>query len=161
MSTSGSSDPQHESTSRRPVRIVLADDHAVVRRGLELVLEREPGLEVIDVAGDVASALASVRTHKPDVLVLDLNMPGGSSLDAIPELRALTPETQIVVLTMQAEPAIVRAARAAGALGYVLKEAADAELVEAVHRAAAGERYINRQVAASLIAERILTEGWD
>jgi two-component system response regulator NreC len=88
-------------------------------------------------------------------------MPGGSSLEMIPELRAMIPETQIVVLTMQAQPATVRAARAAGALGYVLKEAADAELVEAVHRAALGERYINRRVAASLVAERMATEGWD
>lgn len=143
------------------MRIVLADDHEVVRAGLQLVLEREAQFTVVAVAGDVASARALVTGHRPDVLVLDLNMPGGSSLEAIPKLRAEVPDTQIVVLTMQADAATVRAARMAGALGYVLKEAAGAELVEAVHRAAAGERYINRAVASSLVIEWGSRPSWD
>jgi two-component system response regulator NreC len=87
------------------------------------------------------------------VLVLDLNMPGGSSLDAIPVLRNEAPETQIVILTMQEEPAFARQALSAGAIGYVLKEAADAELVEAVRRAAAGETYLNPALGARIARE--------
>jgi two-component system response regulator NreC len=94
-----------------------------------------------------------VRGHHPKVLVLDLNMPGGSSLEAIPAIRAESPDTEIVVLTMQQEPAFAREALRAGALGYVLKEAADDELVEAVRRAAAGESYLNPKLGARIAAE--------
>ena len=87
---------------------MIADDHAVVRRGLRQVLEAEEGFEVVAEASDLDGARRYVRGHHPDVLVLDLNMPGGSSLDGIPEIRAECPETQIVVLTMQDEPAYAR-----------------------------------------------------
>jgi two-component system, NarL family, response regulator NreC len=140
-------------TADKPLRIVIADDHSVVRRGLRQVLEADSGLEVVAEAEDVESARRYVRGHKPDVLVLDLNMPGGSSLDAIPEIRAESPDTQIVILTMQDEPAYARQALAAGVMGYVLKEAADAELVEAVRRAAAGDTYLNPRLGARLAAE--------
>jgi two-component system, NarL family, response regulator NreC len=143
------------------LRIVVAEDHRVVRRGLQLVLDGEPDLSVVAQAGTVAEARALVREHAPHVLVLDLNMPGGPSLQAIPGLRAEAPETQIVVLTMEDEPSLVRAARRAGALGYVLKEAADSDLVDAVRRAAAGERYLNRRLAARLIAQHTEEQGWD
>ncbi len=93
--------------------------------------------------------------------MLDLSMPGGSSLEAIPTLREESPDTQIVVLTMEDDPALVRAARRAGALGYVLKESAHADLVDAVRRAAVGEAYLNRQLAARLIAARTAEQGWD
>jgi two-component system, NarL family, response regulator NreC len=135
-----------------PIRIVLADDHAVVRRGLRLLLDSEPDFEVAE-AGDVDGARRYVRGHHPAVLVLDLNMPGGSSLDAIPQLRAEAPDTQIVVLTMQDEPAFARQALGARALGYVLKEAADGELVEAVRRAAAGDSYLNPRLGARVASE--------
>jgi len=136
-----------------PVRIVLADDHLVVRAGLRLLLDGEPGLEVVAEAGDIEAARRYVRGHHPDVLVLDLNMPGGSSLEAIPAIRAESPDTQIVVLTMQQEPAFAREALGGGALGYVLKEAADEELVEAVRRAAAGESYLNPRLGARIASE--------
>jgi two-component system response regulator NreC len=132
----------------RPLRVVIADDHPVVRRGLRELLDGEGGLEVVAEAGDVDGALRYVRGHHPDVLVLDLNMPGGSSLDAIPKIRAAAPETQIVVLTMQDEPAYARQALSAGVLGYVLKEAADSELVEAIRRAAEGDTYLNPRLGA-------------
>ena len=135
------------------LRIVIADDHSVVRRGLRQVLEAEPGIEVVAEAEDVDGARRYVRGHKPDVLVLDLNMPGGSTLAAIPEIRAEAPRTQIVILTMQNEPAYAREALAAGVMGYVLKEAADTELVEAVQRAAAGDTYLNPRLGARLAAE--------
>jgi two-component system response regulator NreC len=136
-----------------PIRIVLADDHAVVRRGLELLLETEAGFEVVASVGDVGAAIRSTLGHKPDVLVLDLNMPGGSSLDAIPKILAASPQTRIAVLTMQNEPAFARQALGAGAMAYVLKEAAGDELVEAVRRAAAGETYLNPQLGARMAAE--------
>ena len=145
----------------QPVRIVLAEDHQVVRRGLQLVLESEPGLTVVAQAGDIASARECVRQHSPDVLVLDLNMPGGSSLELIAKLQAEAPDTTIVVLTMEEEPAFVWAVRQAGALGYVLKEASDTELVAAVRSVAAGEPYIQRQLAARLVAERLRTQPSD
>jgi two-component system response regulator NreC len=136
-----------------PIRIVIADDHAVVRSGLRLLLEAESDFEVVAEAGDVDSARRYVRGHHPAVLVLDLNMPGGSSLDAIPLIRTEALDTQIVVLTMQEEPAFARQALGAGAAGYVLKEAADSELVEAVRRAAAGETYLNPTLGARIARE--------
>jgi two-component system response regulator NreC len=139
--------------SDEPLRIVIADDHSVVRRGLRQLLEDEEGLEIVAEAEDLDGARRYVLGHKPDVLVLDLNMPGGSSLEAIPQIRADSPETQIVILTMQNEPAYAREALSAGVLGYVLKEAADDELVEAVRRAAAGDTFLNPRLGARVAAE--------
>jgi len=141
------------------IRIVLADDHAVVRRGLELLLEIEDDFEVVASVGDVDAAIRTTRGYKPDVLVLDLNMPGGSSLDAIPQILEASPKTGIAVLTMQDEPAFARQALGSGALAYVLKEAADDELVEAVRRAAAGETYLNPQLGARMAAEPSAPSG--
>jgi len=135
------------------VRIVLADDHAVVRSALRLLLEAEADFEVVAEAGDAENAARKVRGHHPDVLVLDLNMPGGSGLAMLPKIREESPETQVVVLTMQSEPAFAREAMRAGALGYVLKEAADAELVRAVRMAASGETYLQPELGARLAAE--------
>jgi two-component system response regulator NreC len=139
--------------AQQTIRVVLADDHAVVRSGLKLLLESESDLEVVAEAGDVEDAQRYVRGHRPAVLVLDLNMPGGSSLEAIPDIREHSPDTQIVVLTMQQEPAFARHALSAGAIGYVLKEAADDELVEAVRRAARSESYLNPRLGARLASE--------
>ena len=123
-----------EETKR--TRVVLADDHQVVRDGLKLLLDGEADIEVAAEAGDVDSAVRYVRGHKPHVLVLDLNMPGGSSLEAIPKLREEFPDTAVVVLTMQEDLAFAREAMQKGATGYVLKHAAGTELLEAVRLAA-------------------------
>jgi two-component system response regulator NreC len=141
------------------IRIVLADDHATVRRGLQLLLDAEEGFEVVASVGDVAAAIRSTRGHKPDVLVLDLNMPGGSSLDAIPTILEASPSTKIAVLTMQNEPAFARRALGAGATAYVLKEAADDELITAIRRAAAGDTYLNPQLGARMAAEPAQPSG--
>ncbi|HSZ05880.1 MAG TPA: response regulator transcription factor [Solirubrobacteraceae bacterium] len=151
--SSAGGDVDGEAPATQSIRIVLADDHAVVRSGLRLLLDSEDDFEVVAEASDVDSARRYVRGHHPLVLVLDLNMPGGSSLEAIPLLREESPDTQIVVLTMQQEPAFAREALGAGALGYVLKEAADEELVEAVRRAAAGESYLNPRLGARIASE--------
>ena len=137
------------------VRIVLADDHEVVRAGLRLLLEAEPGFEVVAEAGDVEGAVRYTRGHKPAVLVLDLNMPGAkTSLEAIPDIKEASPATNVVILTMQDDPAFARSALQAGALGYVLKEAADDELIEAVHRASDGDSYLNPRLGAALASLR-------
>lgn len=150
--TEGSSPPPPPG-DETVIRVVIADDHAVVRRGLRQVLESEDGIEVVAEAPDLSDARRYVRGHHPNVLVLDLNLPEGLSLDAIPELRSEFPATQIVVLTMQNEPAYARQALASGALGYVLKEAAEAELVEAVRRASRGDTYLNPRLGARVAAE--------
>ena len=137
-----------------PIRVVLADDHEVVRDGLKLLLEDEPDIEVVAEAGDTESAIRYVRGHTPDVLVLDINMPGGSSLTSIPGLREEFPDTGIVVLTMQEDLAFAREAMQSGALGYVLKHSAGSELVEAVQLAAKGEIYLNPRLGARLAAEQ-------
>jgi two-component system, NarL family, response regulator NreC len=142
-----------ERAGEQTIRIVLADDHEVVRTGLRMLLDSQPDFEVVAEASDTESARRYVLGHHPKVLVLDLNMPGGSSLEAIPAMREEFPDTQIVVLTMQKEPAFAREALSAGALGYVLKEAAHAELVEAVRRAAVGESYLNPRLGARMASE--------
>jgi two-component system response regulator NreC len=135
------------------ISIVIADDHQVVRAGLRLLLEAEEGFEVVAEAGDVPTTERRLTAYHPRVLILDLNMPGESSLPAIPRMRQNAPDTQIVVLTMQNDPAFAREALRAGATGYVLKEAADTELVQAVRLAAEGRTYLNPELGARLAAE--------
>lgn len=129
-----------------PTTIVLADDHTIVRSALRALLEAEAEFEVVAEAGDVDESVRKVLAYKPNVIVLDLSMPGGSSLTAIPRMREASPETQIVVLTMENEPRFAREALRAGALGFVLKDAADGELVAAVRAALEGQRYLNPQL---------------
>jgi two-component system response regulator NreC len=144
---------------RDKTTVVIADDHTVVRQGLRMLIDNEAGLQVIAEAGTVPDAERLTRAHRPRVLVLDLNMPGGSSLDAIPRLREQSPETAIVVLTMQDDPAFARQALRAGALGFVLKEAADEELLEAIRLAAAGESYLNPGLGARMAVQPPAAEG--
>jgi two-component system, NarL family, response regulator NreC len=142
------------------ITIVLADDHSVVRSGLRLLLDQAGGLRVVSEAGDAESAVRTVLGYKPHVLVLDLNMPGElTSLQAIPRITEVSPGTHVVVLTMQEDPEFARQALQAGAAGYVLKEAADTELVEAVRRAAAGETYLNPRLGAKLAATPATPQG--
>ncbi len=134
------------------ITIVVADDHGVVRKGLRMLLDAESDLRVLAEAGTVPDAVRLTRAHRPAVLLLDLNMPGGSSLDAIPQLCAESPGTAIVVLTMQDDPAFARRALQDGARGFVLKEAADDELLQAVRATAAGDTYLNPRIGARLAA---------
>jgi two-component system response regulator NreC len=142
-----------ERADRDQITVVIADDHTVVRQGLRMLIDNEEGLQVVAEAGTVPDAERLTRAHRPSVLVLDLNMPGGSSLEAIPRLREQASETAIVVLTMQDDPAFARQALQAGALGFVLKEAADEELLEAIRLAAAGDTYLNPRLGARLAAQ--------
>ena len=133
-----------------PIDVVLADDHAMVRAGLRLVLEESTQVRVVGEAGDVPSALEAVRAHRPRVAILDLNMPGGSTLASIPALRDAAPEVAIVVVTADSDPMMAREALAAGARAYVLKDAADAELLEAIVAAASGRSYLTPRLGAEL-----------
>jgi two-component system response regulator NreC len=135
------------------ITIVLADDHEVVRAGLRMLLDAEPGFTVVSEAGNVALTERRVAAHRPRVLVLDVNMPDGSSLPAIPRLRAASPQTRIVVLTMQSEPELAREALRAGATGFVLKESAKEELIQAVRLAAEGRTYLNPELGAKLASQ--------
>src|SRR5947208_7925360 len=114
------------------ISVVITDDHAIVREGLRLIIDEQPEMRVVAEAGDVAGARRHAGEHKPDVLLLDINLNGESGLDAIPALRAEAPATAIVVLTMQNDAAYARMALEAGAVGYVVKEAAGHELVRAI-----------------------------
>ena len=134
----------------QPIAVVLADDHVVVRRGLRIALERVPGVTVVGEAGDVQTALAAVAVEQPDVLVLDLNMPGESALAALPGLVDSAPDVAVVVLTMEQDPALARLALDRGARGYVLKQAAEEELVEAIRAVASGGTHVSREIEAAL-----------
>jgi two-component system response regulator NreC len=142
-----------------PIRVVLADDHAVVRRCLRLLLDSEEDVEVIAEATDLSTVMRHVHGHLPHVLVLDLRLPNGSSIETIRRLRAEVPKTEIVVLTMEENPLFAQQAIDAGAVGYVLKDRADTELLTAIRRAARGEEYVSTRVAAGLDALRRAVDG--
>jgi two-component system response regulator NreC len=134
----------------RQTTVVLIDDHAVVRSALRALIEAQDDLQVAGEAGDIAGARQAVTDFAPDVLVLDVNLPDGLSVDAIAALRDAHPDTQIVLLTMERDIDLARRALDDGALGYLFKDAAHLELVEAVRAAAAGDRYLPAAVAAGL-----------
>ena len=134
------------------IGIVVVDDHAVVRSGLRLLLEAEEDLTVLAEAGNAREAVFEVRAHTPDVILLDLVMPGESGIDAVPKLLHEAPGAKILVLSMQDDPQYVREAFAAGAKGYVLKEAADAEVVDAIRQVAAGGSYVHPTLGARMVA---------
>lgn len=144
--------------SDRTTSVVLADDHAVVRSALRLLLDAEQGLDVVGEAGTAAEAVRFCTGSKPDVLVLDLHMPGEPALEAIPKVREASPDTGIVVLTMEDDPAFAREALQAGVLGYVLKEAADDELVNAIRMAAGGRTYLHPELGARMASEPVVVD---
>lgn len=135
------------------ITIILADDHEIVRDGLRRIVEAEGDMEVIAEAGDADTARRRASGLKPGVLVLDLNMPGEPSLAMIPAIREGSPDTAVVVLTMQDDPAFAREAFRLGANAFVVKHAAGAELVDAIRAASRGETYINPILGARLAAE--------
>jgi len=134
------------------IRVLVCDDHALVRSGLRRLLESEPALEVVGEAADAEQAVTAARTTRPDVLLLDVVLPGRSGIDAIPDLLAASPETKILVLSMQDDPSYVRQAFASGAHGYLLKEAAHSDLLQAVRDVAGGHRYVHPALGARLAA---------
>jgi two-component system response regulator NreC len=156
--------PRPDETSPPPpvsvIRVVLADDHELMRAGLRRMLDDELDVEVVAEASDLEAVSDGVQGQRPHVLVLDLGLPGGSSIDTIGQLRERVPDTEIVVLTMEQSPKLAQRALTAGATGYVSKDQADSELPQALRAAARGEQYVSPQVAASLeTLHRSLTEN--
>jgi two-component system response regulator NreC len=133
------------------IRVLIVDDHAVVRAGLRLLLDAQPDIEVVGEAGDAREAIFEIRSSTPDVALVDVVLPGRSGIEATPQLIKESPQTKVLVLSMQDDPSYVREAFAAGANGYVLKEAADAELVAAVREVARGGRYVHPELGARLV----------
>ena len=133
------------------ISVVLVDDHAVVRSGIRLLLDGQDDIEVVGEAGNAKDALFRARALKPDVILLDVVMPGESGIEVLPKLLKESPETKILVLSMQDDPSYVREAFAAGAHGYVLKEAVDEEVVSAVREIAQGGRYVHPTLGARMI----------
>jgi DNA-binding NarL/FixJ family response regulator len=135
-----------------PIRVLIVDDHAVVRSGIRLLLAQEPDLEPVGEAGTGREAVFQARDLKPDVILMDVVMPDQTGLDVLPQILHELPDTKVLLLSMQDDPRYVREAFAAGASGYVLKEAADAEVVAAVREVARGGRYVNPELGARLVA---------
>jgi DNA-binding NarL/FixJ family response regulator len=134
------------------IRVLIVDDHAVVRSGLRLLLDAEEDIEPVGEAGSARDAVFQARAVKPDVILLDIVMPEQTGLDVLPQLKHENPDAKVLVLSMQDESRYVREAFAAGASGYVLKEAADNEVVAAVREVAGGGRYVNPELGARLVA---------
>jgi two-component system response regulator NreC len=139
------------------VTIVVADDHAVVRGGLRRLLDAEPDLRVVAEAGDVEETKTRVAEHKPAILLLDLHMPGGGSLPALRAIQDASPDTGVLILTMQDDPGYAREAMLRGARGYVLKEAEEADLLQAVRAVAAGATYLQPELGARLLTDAAAT----
>lgn len=142
----------------RPIRIVLADDHAVLRAGLRLLLDARPDMQVVGEAADGADVLALTRDLRPDIVLLDLSMPRLGGLEVLPLLRQQIPESRVLILTMHDDESYLRQALAVGASGYVLKQAADVELLSALKAVAQGDLYVQPSMTRALLKD-VLPKG--
>jgi two-component system, NarL family, response regulator NreC len=133
-------------------RVLIVDDHAVVRAGLKLLVDGEKDLEAVGEAGSARDAIFEARSLNPDIVLLDVVMPDQNGLEIVPQLLRESPDAKVLVLSMQDEPRYVREAFEVGASGYVLKEAADSELVAAIREVAGGGRYVHPELGARLVA---------
>lgn len=143
------------------LRILLIDDHNVLRNGLRLLLETQPDLRVVGEAADGEEGLALTRRLKPDLVILDLSMPGLGGLDTLRRMVAEQPWLRVLILTMHDDSEFVRDALTAGARGYVLKKAADNELLTAIRQVAGGETYVYPSLAARLLDQGTPRSGRD
>jgi DNA-binding NarL/FixJ family response regulator len=133
------------------IRVLIVDDHAVLRAGLRMLIDAEADMETVGEAGTVGDAILEARSSNPDLVLMDVVMPGESGLDGLPKLLHEHSDVKILVLSMEDDPRYVREAFAAGAAGYVLKEAADAEVVQAIREVARGGRYVHPELGARLV----------
>ena len=135
----------------KPIRVALCDDHAMVRSGLHRILAEEPGIEVAGEVGTAEEAVELATRARPDVLVMDLGLPGASGIAATGGVRQASPDTRVLVLTAHSDLVYLRRAFAAGASGYLLKEAADIELIQAVRTVASGRQYVHPTLGAAAL----------
>ena len=134
------------------IRVLIVDDHPVVRSGLKSLLEAEEDIEPVGEAGTMQEAVLRSRSLKPDVILMDVVMPGGSGIEATPAVLKEAPDAKVLILSMQDDPSYVRESFAVGASGYVLKEAADEEVVTAVREVAGGGHYVHPSLGAKMVA---------
>jgi RNA polymerase sigma factor (sigma-70 family) len=137
------------------ITVVLADDHAVVRDGLRFMLQAEPGMDVVGDAATGREAVEQVTRHRPDVVVLDITMPGLTGIEAARQIAELSPSTQVIILSMHSSTEHVFQALKAGARGYLLKESAGAEVADAVRVVHAGGRYLSEKISDQLVDDYV------
>ena len=145
---------------KRPLRILLADDHVTVRRGLKLLIDGELDMEVVGEASDGTEAVQKARELSPDVVVMDISMPGMNGLAATRALRKIQPDAVIVTLTRHADHAYLQELLRAGVSGYVLKRSAPTELLHAIRATAAGGQYLDTTLTARVTAGIAGKDGW-
>jgi DNA-binding NarL/FixJ family response regulator len=142
-----------------PLRVLLADDHVTVRHGLRLLIDSQPDMKVVSEASDGQAALQRALALKPDVVVMDISMPGMNGLVATRQLKKLRPEAAIVTLTRHSDDAYLQELLRAGVSGYVLKQSAPAELIQAIRAAAAGGQYLDSSLTSRVTAGFLAREG--
>jgi two-component system, NarL family, response regulator NreC len=133
------------------IRVLIVDDHPVVRTGLRLLIDTQDDMETIGEAGNAAEAISEARSLDPDLILLDIVMPGQGGLDAMPVLLREHPDVKVLILSIEDDPQYVREAFAAGARGYLVKEAAANEVVSAIREVAGGGRYVHPELGARLM----------
>jgi DNA-binding NarL/FixJ family response regulator len=133
------------------IRVLIADDHAILRAGLRMLIDSQPDMKVIAEAPNGEEAVRLAGAERPDVVILDITMPGGGGLRAVPEILKACASSRILLLTMHEEPAYLRTALASGAAGYVLKKSVDANLLAAIRSVHKGRSYVDSELASTLI----------
>jgi two-component system response regulator NreC len=132
-------------------RILIADDHGVLRAGLRALLSSEPGLEVVGEAADGPQALLQTQQLHPDVVLLDISMPGPDGIEVTRQIKRVAPNTRVLILTVHEDDGLLRAAVRAGASGYIIKRAVEAELISAIHAACRGDLYVHPAMTRALL----------
>ena len=135
------------------LRILLADDHGVLRAGLRALLNAEPDFQVVGEAADGDEALRQASALRPDIVLMDINMPGTGGIDATRRLKTLAPQARVLILTFHDDKALLREAIRAGAAGYILKRAVESELINAIYAVARGDMYVHPAMTRALISD--------
>jgi DNA-binding NarL/FixJ family response regulator len=140
---------------KKKIRILLADDHNIMRRGLRLLLEREPEFEVVGEASDGRQAAERAEATKPDIAVLDIAMPNMSGIEAAQRIRTLLPQVAVIILSMHSDEGYVLRALKVGAKGYLLKDSAENDLIEAIRAVSAGKAFFSPEISKILVEDYV------